>query len=106
MHNRIFIEEDKEFTLEEFAHLVSRAIRSLSGAEIGDNEIVYSQQDVFFTIVDVLGYISERTPGRFKFSQTSFQNYMIHYIAPNTEKKKGAKSLVLSKAQSALDLKR
>ena len=67
MHNRIFIEEDKEFTLDEFAHLVARAVRSVASVDIDKDTVVYSRDDVYFTIVDVLGYINERTPGRFKF---------------------------------------
>ena len=105
MQNKIFIEEEKEFTIDEFSHLVARAIRSLSAANIGADEVVYSRDDVYFTIVDVLGYINERTPGNFKFSQTSFQDYQIHYIPPYAEKKKKDKGLKVGLAQSAITIK-
>ena len=105
MHNRIFIEEDKEFTLDEFAHLVSRAIKSFAHADIGDTEITYSREDVFFTITDVVGFINERTPGNFKVTQVSSQNYQIHYTPPHVDKQRSKKGLILGKAKSALHLK-
>ena len=105
MHNRIFIEEDKEFTLDEFAHLVARAVRSVAAVDIDKDEVKYSRDDVFFTIVDVLGYINERTPGRFKIDQTRFQEYLIHYVPASTDKKKGMKSMTLSKANAARNLR-
>ena len=105
MHNRIFIEEDKEFTLDEFAHLVARAIRSIATLDVDKDEIVYSRDDVYFTIVDCLGYINERMPGRFKFDQTSFQHYLIHYVPPYVDEKKGMKGLLASKVSSALQIR-
>ena len=105
MHNRIFIEEDKEFTLDEFSHLVARAIRSIAGADIGDEEVIYTQKDVYFAIVDVLGFINERTSGNFKFTQTSFQHYLIHYTSAEKEKVRKHRGLAISKAQSALQIK-
>ena len=105
MHNRIFIEEDKEFSLDEFAHLVSRAIQSVAAVDIDKNDVVYSRDDVYFTIVDCLGYLNERTPGRFKFDQTSFQNYLIHYVPDGTLKRKASRSLDVSKVNSALQIK-
>ena len=105
MQNTIFIEEDKKFTLDEFAHLVARAIRSLAAAEIGDAEIVYPRDDVYWTIVDVIGFINERTPGSFKLTQTSFEKYHIHYTPPQAAEKKAKRNLVVSKAQSALTIK-
>lgn len=105
VHNRIFIEEDKEFTLDEFAHLVARAVRSVASVDIDKDEVVYSRDDVYFTIVDVLGYINERTPGRFKFDQTSFQSYLVHYVPGHISKRKTQKGLVVGKAQSALHIK-
>ena len=57
--------------------------------DIDKDKVVYSREDVYFTIVDVLGYINERTPGRFKIDQSSFQNYIIHYVPDGTLKKKG-----------------
>lgn len=104
MQNTIFIEEDKEFTLDEFAHLVARAIRSLATAEIGDAQIVYPRDDVYFTIVDVLGFINQYTPGNFKLTQTSFEKYHIHYVPPQAAEKKAKRNLVASKAKSALTI--
>ena len=104
MHNRIFIEEDKEFTLDEFASLVSRAIRSVATVDIDKDKVVYSREDVYFTIVDVLGYINERTPGRFKIDQSSFQNYLIHYVPDSTLKKKAQKGTTQQLARTAIHL--
>ena len=104
MHNRIFIEEDKEFTLDEFASLVSRAIRSVATVDIDKDKVVYSREDVYFTIVDVLGYINERTPGRFKIDQSSFQNYIIHYVPDGTLKKKAQKGTTRDLARTAIHL--
>lgn len=103
--NRIFIEEDKEFTLDEFAHLVARAVRSVASVDIDKDEVKYSRDDVYFTIVDMLGYINERTPGRFKIDQTSFQSYLIHYVPDGIAKTRKAKGLLVSKAQSAIEIK-
>ena len=105
VHNRIFIEEDKEFTLDEFAHLVARAVRSVASVDIDKDEVIYTRDDVYFTIIDVLGYINERTPGRFKFDQTTFQNYLVHYIPDAIQKRKKTKGLLISKAQTALHIK-
>lgn len=105
MHNRIFIEEDKEFTLDEFAHLVARAVRSVASVDIDKDEVKYSRDDVFFTIVDVLGYINERTPGRFKIDQPRFQEYLIHYVPSSVEKKRSDKGFLKSKVVAALNLK-
>ena len=104
MHNRIFIEEDKEFTLDEFAHLVARAVRSVASVDIDKDTVVYSRDDVYFTIVDVLGYINERTPGRFKFDQTTFQHYLIHYVPDGTIKKKAQKGTTRDLARTAIHL--
>ena len=105
VHNRIFIEEDKDFTLDEFAHLVARAVRSVASVDIDKDQVIYTRDDVYFTIIDVLGYINERTPGRFKFDQTTFQNYLVHYIPDAIQKRKKTKGLTVSKAQSALVIK-
>ena len=105
VHNRIFIEEDKEFTLDEFAHLVARAVRSVASVDIDKDEVIYTRDDVYFTIIDVLGYINERCPGRFKFDQTTFQSYLVHYIPDAIQKRKKTKGLTVSKAQSALVIK-
>ena len=104
MHNRIFIEEDKEFTLDEFAHLVARAVRSVASVDIDKDTVVYSRDDVYFTIVDVLGYINERTPGRFKIDQTTFQNYLIHYVPDGVIKKKAMKGTTQQLARTAIHL--
>ena len=104
MHNRIFIEEDKEFTLDEFAHLVARAVRSVASVDIDKDTVVYSRDDVYFTIVDVLGYINERTPGRFKIDQTTFQNYLIHYVPDSIIKKKAQKGTTRDLARTAIHL--
>ena len=104
MHNRIFIEEDKEFTLDEFAHLVARAVRSVASVDIDKDTVVYSRDDVYFTIVDVLGYINERTPGRFKFDQTTFQNYLIHYVPDSIIKKKAMRGTTQDKARTAVHI--
>ena len=104
MHNRIFIEEDKEFTLDEFAHLVARAVRSVASVDIDKDTVVYSRDDVYFTIVDVLGYINERTPGRFKFDQTTFQHYLIHYVPDSIIKKKAQKGTTRDLARTAIHL--
>lgn len=104
MHNRIFIEEDKIFSLNEFAHLIARSIRSLASADIGSEEVLYSRDDVYFTIVDLLGYINERTPGNFKLTQTSSQHYLIHYALPNAEKKRANKGLKAGLAHSAITI--
>lgn len=105
MHNRIFIEEDKEFTLDEFAHLVARAIRSVASVDIDKDEVVYSRDDVYFTIIDVLGYINERTPGRFKLDQTTFQSYLVHYVPAYVDKKRKMKGLIIGKARSAIQIR-
>ena len=105
VHNRIFIEEEKEFTLDELANFVRRALLSLATIDVGKDEIVYSRDDVYFSIVDILEFINIRSPGRFKIDQTSFQNYLIHYIPDAVEKHKKSKGLVVSKAQSALVIK-
>ena len=105
MHNRIFIEEDKEFTLDEFAHLVARAVRSVASVDIDKDEVVYSRDDVFFTIIDVLGYINERTPGQFKFDQTDFQSYILHYVPAYIGKRRKSKGLITSKAHSAIQIR-
>ena len=105
MHNRIFIEEEKEFTLDEFAHLVSRAIRSVASVDIDKDEIKYSRDDVYFTIVDCLGYINERTPGRFRIDQTSFESYLIHFVPDAERKQRASKGLFASKIQSALHIR-
>lgn len=104
MHNRIFIEEDKKFSLDEFAHLVARAVRSVASVDIDKDEVVYSRDDVYFTILDVLGYINERTPGRFKIDQTRFQEYLIHYVPDAVVKKKERKGELKSKAHTAVHL--
>ena len=104
LHNRIFIEEDKEFTLDEFAHLVARAIRSVASVDIDKDKVVYSRDDVYFTIVDVLGYINERTPGRFKIDQTTFQNYLIHYVPDSIVKKDARKGTTKDLARTAIML--
>ena len=105
MLNKIFIEEHKEFTIEEFSHLIARAMRSLATIPVEhEKDITYSRDDVFFTIVDILGYINERTPGRFKIDQTNFQSYLIRYIPPTLDKKKGMKGLIKDKAQTAITL--
>ena len=105
VHNRIFIEEDKDFTLDEFAHLVARAVRSVASVDIDKDEVIYSRDDVYFTIIDVLGYINERCPGHFKFDQTTFQSYLVHYVPDAIQKRKKTKGLTVSKAQSALVIK-
>lgn len=105
MLNKVFIEEDKEFSLEEYAHLLQRALGSLLTVDIDKDDVVYSREDVFFTIVDILGYINERTPGRFKIDQVTFQNYIIHYVPSFSIKRKAQNGLIHSKAQSALVIK-
>lgn len=103
--NKIFIEEDKEFTIEEFSHLIARAMRSLATIPVEyEKDITYSRDDVFFTIVDILGYINERTPGRFRIDQMNFQNYLIRYIPPTLDKRKGMKSLLMDTARTAIVL--
>ena len=104
MQNRIFILEDKEFSLDEFAHLVSRAVKSVVSVDIDKDEVTYSRDDVYFTIVDVLGYINERTPGRFRFDQTTFQNYLIHYIPDSIVKKDAKKGTTKDLARTAIML--
>ena len=104
MHNRIFIEEDKEFSLDEFAHLVARAVRSVASVDIDKDTVVYSRDDVYFTIVDVLGYINERTPGRFKLDQTSFEHYLIHYVPDSIIKKKAQYASIRQLARTAIQL--
>ena len=105
VHNRIFIEEEKEFTLDELANFVRRALLSLSTIDVGKDEIVYSRDDVYFSIVDILEFINIRSPGRFKIEQTSFENYIIHYIPDAIQKRRKTKGLTVSKAQSALVIK-
>ena len=56
----------------------------------------------FFAIVDILGYINERTPGQFKIDQTFFQNYVINYVSEESQKQKAKKGIIVEKAQSAL----
>ena len=105
VHNRIFIEEEKEFTLDELANFVRRALLSLATIDVGKDEIVYSRDDVYFSIVDILEFINIRSPGRFKIEQTTFQSYLIHYIPDAIQKRKKTKGLIVSKAQSALVIK-
>ena len=104
MQDKIFIEEDKEFSLDELAHLVSRAIRSVARVDIDKDEVVYSRDDVYFTIVDVLGYINERTPGRFKFDQCAFQQYIVHYVPDKVIKRQANKESIQGLARTALYL--
>ena len=104
MHNRIFIEEKKEFSLEELTHLVARAIRSCAGIDIDKDKAVYSRDDVYFTIVDCLGYINERMPGRFKIDQSSFEHYIVRYIPELSDKHSGKSNLLASKAKSAISI--
>ena len=104
LNNRIFIEEDKEFSLDEFAHLVARAIRSVATVDIDKDDVVYSRDDVYFTILDCLGYINERTPGRFKIDQTTFQNYLIHYVPDSIVKKDARKGTTKDLARTAIML--
>ena len=73
--------------MKSFSHLIARAMRSLATIPVEyEKDITYSRDDVFFTIVDILGYINERTPGRFRIDQMNFQNYLIRYIPPTLDK--------------------
>ena len=60
---------------------------------------------LYFSIVDILEFINIRSPGRFKIEQTSFENYIIHYIPDAIQKRRKTKGLIVSKAQSALVIK-
>ena len=71
MHNRIFIEEDKEFTLGEFAFVIKNAIHFITDADIDKNQAIYSGNDVYQAIHSLLDYINEHAPGRFKIAHTS-----------------------------------
>ena len=74
-------------------HALSESVASV---DIDKDTVVYSRDDVYFTILDCLGYINERTPGRFKIDQTTFQNYLIHYV-PDSIVKKDARRKVQPK---------
>ena len=91
LHNRIFIEEDKEFTLDEFAHLVARAIRSVAGVDIDKDKVVIHETTYISQFLIVLATSTKRTPGRFKIDQTKFQNYLIHYVPDSIVKKDARK---------------
>ena len=80
MHNRIFIEEDKEFTLDEFASLLSVAIKTVTDTEINE-DTRYRGEDIYACIDAVLGYINERVHGdQFRLKQTDPNTYVVVYI--------------------------
>ena len=107
MNNRIFIEEDKEFSLNEMAHFISRALTAAASLDTADcDEVCISRDDVFFTVRDVLGFLNQFVPGEFKFDQTTFQSYHVHYLPSGVTKQRAKKGVLVSKAQTAIYLKK
>lgn len=107
MNNRIFIEEDKEFSLNEMAHFISRALTAAASLDTADcDEVRIPRADVFFTIRDVLGFLNQFVPGEFKFDQTTFQSYHVHYLPSGIKKQRLKKGLLIGKAQTAIYLKK
>ena len=106
MNNRIFIQEDKEFSLSEMAHFISRALTAAASLDTADcDEVCISRDDVFFTVRDVLGFLNQFVPGKFKFDQTTFQSYHVHYLPSNITKQRAKSGLLIGKAQTAIYLK-
>ena len=106
MNNRIFIEEDKDFSLNEMAHFISRALTAAASLDTADcDDVCLSRDDVFFTVRDVLGFLNQFVPGEFRFDQTTFQSYHVHYLPSNVPKQRAKKGLLVSKAKTAIYLK-
>ena len=106
MNNRIFIQEDKEFSLSEMAHFISRALTAAASLDTADcDEVCISRDDVFFTVRDVLGFLNQFVPGEFKFDQTTFQSYHVHYLPSGITKQRAKRGVLIGKAQTAIYLK-
>lgn len=106
MNNRIFVQEDKVFSLSEMAHFISRALTAAASLDTADcDEVSVSRDDVFFTVRDVLGFLNQFVPGEFKFDQTTFQSYHVHYLPSGVTKRRKKNGLLIGKAQTAIHLK-
>ena len=106
MKNRIFIQEDKVYSLSDLAHFISRALTAAGSLDTADcDEVSISRDDVFFTVRDVLGFLNQFVPGEFKFDQTDFQFYHIHYLPSGVMKQRSRKGLLAGKARAAIYLK-
>ena len=53
MKNLILIDDEKDYTLSEFTHLVRRALSAVAN-ESPDMELVYPGREVYFAIFDLL----------------------------------------------------
>lgn len=107
MNNRIFIQEDKEYSLSEMAHFVSRALTAAASLDTADcDEVRIPRDDVFFTIRDVLGFLNQFVPGEFRFDQSTFQSYHVHYRPSGVTKQQQKKGVLINLAQTAIYLKK
>ena len=104
MQNLIQIDDRRDYSLSEFMHIVKR-VSSAVGAESPDDEnLIYPGREVYFTIVDMLGYINDRIEGEFRITQTKSRHYHIVYQEKQTAKRKAGKANDMAIAKTAIDL--
>ncbi len=100
MRNLIAIDDKKDYTLSEFAHIVRRALSAIAN-ESPDCEFVYSGREVYFTVFDLLGYVNDRVPGEFKIEQPKSKHYEIVYTEKEPARQVASNALAQETARTA-----
>lgn len=105
MKNLILIDDENDYTLSEFTHLVRRVLSAVAN-ESPDMEFVYPEREVYFAIFDLLGYINDRVTGEFRITQTKSKHYQVLYVPEKAARKEADKPMMRSRAATAKLLKR
>ena len=100
MKNLILIDDEKDYTLSEFTHLVRRALSAVAN-ESPDMELVYPGREVYFAIFDLLGYINDRVTGEFRITQTKSKHYQVLYVPEKAARKEADQPMMRSRAATA-----
>ena len=86
MQNSFSIQVEGESTLNELINILEGTLCLIKTLDIDKDQVIYLNDDVGATIDAILGYISERMPGRFKITHPTAKRYTIQYIPPDAGK--------------------
>lgn len=100
MKNLIHIDDEKEYTLTEFAQIVRRAL-SAAANECPDSEYIYPGREVYFAVFDLLGYVNQRIKGEFRLIQSKHKEYQILYVPEKSARSEANKPLMHSRNETA-----
>lgn len=104
MKNLILIDDNREYTLSEFAHSAKRALSAIAAQAPSDLPVSYPGREVYFCIIDLLSWINDRVPGEFRIAQTKSKHYQIIYYEKAEEEEKAQAELNRNAAKTALEI--